>query len=144
MRFNIPIEKDDTFAFSLFDLLAQNLSDLRNEAGKWPDRLTFSGPLGKEVHSYVVEKAWDLKKFNPIVSNGIVNQIIIDYSKPITQIDDSGATIFDESLNNRIINNVPGKETMQKVLSKYAAPSFKIERQIRPSIEIELIRKKNV
>jgi hypothetical protein len=87
-----------------------------------------------------MEKGWDLAKFNPQAMAG-GNIITFDYSKPLTQIEERGTTLFDESFNNRTMKGIPGPNTVQKIISTYSAPAFKIERQIRPKLEIFLTQK---
>jgi hypothetical protein len=140
MQFKVPQIKPQSFATDLFNLLSDSIFELRNECGKLPDKIIFSGPLGKEVHLFITEKGWDLKQFGLQVSTSIVNKIIFEYSKSVDQIEDKGATIFDESFNSKKINGIPGPETIQKILGAYSAPAFKIERQVRPKMEIKLIR----
>ena len=140
MTFSVPQIKSAQFTTDLFNLLSDSIFELRRECGKLPDKISFSGPLGKEVHSFITEKAWDLKQFGLIYVDSIVNKIIFEYSKPVDQIEDNGATIFDEKLNGKTVNGVAGPETVQKILAAYAAPAFKIERQVRPKLEIRLIR----
>lgn len=140
MQFSVPIKKENSFSTSLFNLLSDCIFELKSESGKFPDRIVFNGPLGKEVHSFILEKGWDLKQFGLQSSDSIVNKIIFEYSKPVDQIEDKGATIFDEGFNNRKINGIPGPETIQKIIGAYSAPAFKIERQIRPKLEVRLIR----
>ena len=140
MHFKVPAIKDATFANELFNLLSDCLFELKGECGKLPDKVTMSGPLGKEVHSFVIEKAWDLKQFGVNYANSLVNKITFEYSKPVDQIEDKGSTIFDESFNGKKVNGIVGPETVQKILGAYSAPAFKIERQVRPKMEIKLIR----
>lgn len=139
MRFEVPKIKDARFAQELMQMLSDSMSELRTEAGKWPDQMTFGGSLGKEVFDFIQEKGWDLAKFGPSHA-GPVNQVTFYYSKPIDQIEDRGATIFDEGFNNRKINGIPGPETVQKILGAYSAPAFRIERQVRPKLQVKLFR----
>jgi hypothetical protein len=140
MQFKVPKIKHSSFSTEFFNLLSDSIFELRHECGKLPDRVTFSGPLGKELHAFILEKGWDLKQFGLQSAESLVDKIIFDYSKPIDQIEDRGATIFDESFNNRKINGIPGPETIQKILGAYSSPAFKIERQVRPKLEIKLTR----
>jgi len=141
MRFNVPITKDAQFTQDVFQVMSDYLSELREEAGKWPNRITFTGSIGHEVYLFIVEKGWDFKAFNPTSTNGAgADKIIFDFSKPLTQIEDRGATMFDDGFNNRQIKGIPGPATMQKIIAAYSAPAFKIERTIRPKIEILLTR----
>jgi len=140
MQFEVPITKDPEFANQLLSTLSDYLVELKEETGKWPDRVSFGGPLGKELSSFIEEREWDLKKFGP-THEGIVNKIVFYYSKPIDQIEDRGGTIFDERLHGKRVNGIPGPETIAKLVSTYAAPAFIIQRQVRPTREIKLIRK---
>lgn len=140
MQFKVPKIKPASFSTELFNVLSDSIFELKNECGKLPDRITFSGPIGKELHSFILEKGWDLAQFGLQQADSLVDKIIFDYSKPVDQIEESGATIFDESFNGRTINGMPGPKTVNKILSTYAAPAFKIERQVRPKLEIKLIR----
>lgn len=140
MHFKVPTIKDAAFANELFNLLSDCLFELKGECGKLPDKVTLSGPLGKEVHSFVIEKSWDLKQFGVNYANSLVNKITFEYSKPVDQIEDKGSTIFDEKFNGKIVNGIVGPETVQKILGVYSTPAFKIERQVRPKMEIKLIR----
>lgn len=140
MRFKVPLHKDLAFAQQLFSLIEQNVVDLKLEFGPWPDQIWFSGPLGREIHSFLSQKKWDLAAFNPEKIDSPVNKIIFEYSKPLDQIIDPGETLFDQSFHNRTINNFPDSKTMGKILSTYANPSFKIEKKVRPKKETLLTR----
>jgi hypothetical protein len=140
VKFNVPQIKDPDFITSLFMLISDSISELKLESGKFPDRITFNGSLGKELYEIIVQKGWDLSRFGPKFENSISNRIVFDYSKPIDQITDGGAQL-DSSLNGKTINGIPGPETVQKILSTTIGTGFTIERQIRPKLEIKLIRK---
>ena len=140
MQFKVPIEKDVAFANSLLDVLSSCLTELKTETGKWPDRLIFSGSLGKEIHAFLIDKDWDLSHFNPTYLTSAVNKIRLEYSKPISQIEDRESTIFDGSLSSREISGIPDARTMAKITSVASSSGFKIERSIRPSLEIRLFR----
>lgn len=140
MRFEVPISKDAAFINLLFTTLSDRLVELKEETGKWPDRIHFGGSIGKELLSFIEEKGWDLQKFGPF-HEGQINKLIFYYSKPLDQIEDRGGTIFDEALHGKKVNGIPGPKTIQKIISTYAAPAFTIQRQIRPKREIFLTRK---
>lgn len=140
MTFAVPEIKEDKFSTDLFCLLSDCLFELKAEASKFPDKITFSGPLGKEIYFFIQEKKWDLQQFGIALVDSIVNKIIFEYSKSIDQIEDRGATIFDGEFNNKKINGLPGEKTIQKILAAYSSPLFKIERQIRPKLEVRLTR----
>lgn len=138
MTLAIPKIKDGRFSSELFSKISDALSDLKIENGKWPDSMVFSGPLGKDLFNFIEEKGWDLFAFNPKNLPG-PNKIIFEYSKPLSQIEEKG-TLFDSSFSEKTINGIPGKETISKIIQKYAAPAFTIERTVRPKKEIKLIR----
>lgn len=140
MKFKVPKEKDHTFSSQFFQLLSENLTELRIESGKWPDSILFTGNLGKELFDFIESLGWDLAHFNPRYTQNIVNKIVFSYSRPIDQIEERGKTIFDESFNNRTISGIPGNETLGKILGAYSNFAFKIERKIQPKIEITLVR----
>lgn len=142
MRLEIPIKKDDNFGVDFFQVLSEGLTDLKIENGKWPDQIQFYGNLGKEAFEYLSEKEWDLAAFNPKSAGGIVNKIVLSYSKPLTQIEDRGGTIFDEALNTKTVNGIPDSKTMGKIQSAYSSLAYTIERTVRPNYEIQLTRKK--
>ena len=140
MKFKVPKEKGQEFTVQFFQLLSENLTELKIESGKWPDSILFTGNLGKELFDFIESKSWDLAQFNPKYAQNIVNKVVFSYSKPIDQIEERGKTIFDESFNNREIKGIPGNETRAKILSAYSNLAFTIERKIQPKIEIKLIR----
>ena len=140
MQFKVPKEKDSTFTLNLFSVIEENLVSLKIESRKWPDRVVLSGPLGKEIHEFIKSKDWKLEQFNFENSNSPVNKIVFEFSKPIDQIEDRGATIFEDRLSEKKISGIPGRETVSKILSTYAQPAFKIEKKIRPKRELILIR----
>lgn len=140
MQFKVPKEKDSQFALNLFSVIEENLIELKMEAGTWPDRVVLSGPLGREVKEFITAKGWALDQFNLQEAASPVNKIVFEFSKPVDQIEERGTTIFDERLGEKKISGIPGRETAAKILSTYAQPAFKIEKQIRPKREIILIR----
>jgi hypothetical protein len=140
MKIDIPINKDNNFSAKLFNLLSKNFIELKNETGKWPECLILSGSLGKEIHSFFIEKAWELSQFNPQCL-GLPNKIIIKYSKPINQIKDVGKTIFDDKMGDRTISGIPSSDTMKSLFSTYSNLSYTLEKTIRPFREIRLFRK---
>lgn len=142
MKLYVPTIKNQEFSNTFFSSLSDGIITLKEETGKWPDILQLSGALGKELHSFIIEKGWDLNKFGLTLHSSIVNKIYIAYSKPLNQIEsDIGKTIFDESLHERKINGIVSDNTMDKIISAYSSFSFTIERTIRPSYEIRLFRK---
>ena len=141
MRLKVSKEKDQAFSGLLFNTLSEYLVELKEETGKWPNRVTLTGSLGGEVYQYIVEMGWDLSKFGLSHLVGGANKITIDYDKPLNQIEDIGNTIFDSKLSNIEIKGIPSGDTMKKILGTYLNLSYTIERTVRPSREILLIRK---
>lgn len=142
MKLEVPQIKDTQFGLDLFRVLSEGLTDLKIEHGKWPDRILFCGPFGKESLDYIKEKDWDFTQFNPSSPGGPVNKIRIEYSKPLSQVEERGGTIFDEALADRTINGIPDAKTMGKIQTAYSNLGYTIERSVRPSWEIKLTRKK--
>ena len=83
---------------------------------------------------------WDFARFNPSHISATVNQIIISYSKPITEVQ-NGSSVIQDSIANKEIEGFPSGETMNNITSHMAkGGGFKIERMIRPEIKIKLER----
>jgi hypothetical protein len=141
MKLGVPIQKDQAFSGLLFNTLSESLIELKEETGKWPNRVTLTGSIGGEVHQSIVEMGWDLSKFGLKHLVGGANKITIDYDKPLNQIEDIGNTIFDSKLSNIEIKGIPSGDTMKKILGTYLNLSYTIERTVRPRREILLIRK---
>lgn len=139
MTLNVPNVKGAAFSKELFDAVSGELIDLKLEAGKWPDVVLFSGPLGREVYEFIVAAGWEFTDFGPKWVSGQVNRIRLEYSKPVSQVEDRG-TMLDQSFNERRVNGIPGQEMMAKIAGVYSTPAFTIERQIRPYREIRLKR----
>lgn len=142
MRLEVPVTKGDQFGIELFQVMSDGLTELKFEHGKWPDQIAFGGPLGQEAFDYLTKKGWDIAQFNPKPVGGIVNKIRIEYSKPLSQIEERGGTIFDEALGTKTINGIPDAKTMAKIQTAYSNLAYTIERSVRPSYEIKLFRKK--
>lgn len=139
MQFLVPINKTKEFEVSFFNSLAYAIQTLAEETNKWPDKVIFIGPLGKELYDIIIKNAWDLSKFNPTHLHSAVSKIRIEYSKPITFTQDHGITKGD-SLHGKIINGIPGPETIAKLINFSAMPSFSVEKQERPFLEVILKR----
>jgi len=139
MQFQVPINKDKTFEINFFNLLAESLQTLAIENNKWPDKLTFIGPLGKELYDIHIKNDWDLSKFNPIHLQSAASKIRIEYKEPITIKQERGA-LKGDTLHDKIINGIPGPETVSKIINYAATPQYTIEKQERPYLEIHLKR----
>ena len=139
MTFNVPVLKDNNFAASFFYFFAGQIDQIASENQKWPDKVTFTGILGRELLDIINDKGWDFKKFNLKHEQSIVDKIIIEYSKPLDEIEDSGYAKGD-SLHGRTMEGIPGSETMSKMNDHSLNMTFKIERKIRPKLEVKLKR----
>ena len=139
MKFNVPIQKGNDFPILFFEFFAYEIQNIAAEYQKWPDKVTFLGRLGQELYDIIIEKKWDFSRFNISHQHSPVNKIIIEYSKPLDEIEDRGY-IKAESLNGQTMNGIPGNETVSKLKDFALNTSFKIERKIRPKLEIKLIR----
>lgn len=142
MKFQVPIKKDLAFIQEFFTLISENISDLSQEYEKHPNKIIFTGRLGKELLDLIQEKEWNFKGFDLESANSTLDALIFKYSSPLTQVDGRMSPIFDGgSLHGKEINGIPGPETTQKIISTYASPSFILERTVRPEKRILLVRK---
>ena len=141
MKFKVPLDKDSLFAQELFSLISEYVSDLAVEYEKLPNKIIFTGSIGKEVLNYIIEKEWNFKGFNLESAGGLLDALIFKYDAPFTQTEDRGAIFDGGSMHNKTINGIPGPETAQKIISAYSSPSFMIERTVRPEKRILLVRK---
>lgn len=140
MFLEIPATKNSEFDVLFFNSLSQGLEDLAMETDKWPDQIIFHGKIGKELFDLLADRGWDLSRFNPTYVDNVVNKIVIQYSKPLDQIEDRGYA-KGETLDGKITNGIPSSETMSKIVTASISPVFTIKRQIRPKLEIRLKRK---
>lgn len=142
MRFKVPVEKDASFNATFFQFLNKAILDCGDEVYKWPDKITFSGRLGLELYNIIEENNWSLDRFNPTHVKSPVDKIIIEFTKPVSQTEERGV-VRDDKLHDKIIEGIPGKETVQKI-QDYASGSmsmnYNIERNVRPKVEIKLHR----
>ncbi len=138
MRLKVPQEKDQGFSIQLFSALSEGLNELLSETGKWPDSILIGGPLGKEVHQFILSQGWKLDQFGIKYIGGLVNKIRLEYSKPLDEVREVGSTIFDKPLGDIEITGIPSKKTVDTIVSTYSNLSYTIKRNIRPSYEILL------
>ena len=139
-RLIVPQQKDQGFSNALFNVLSDGLNELRLETGKWPDSIIISGPLGMEVHSFILDQGWDLSAFGLKYLSSPVNKIRLEYSKPLDQIRDVGKTLFDKPIGDTEIKGIPGRETIDSIMKTYLNFSYTIQRTVRPAYEIPLIK----
>jgi hypothetical protein len=139
MNLQVPFAKSTEFNIDLFKSIEHLVSELSLETGKLPTQLIFNGPLGKEVLLYLNELGWVLQGFKLIEGNA-GNSIEGGYSEAIDYVETRGA-IGDSSLSGKIVNGIPGPETMSKILGAMYSPQFTIEKKIKPNLQIKLVRK---
>ena len=139
VKFNVPIIKGSDFPILLFELLSNHIQHLAFEHEQWPNKVTFLGQIGKELFDIIEEKKWDFKKFNLTSEMAQVDKIIIEYIKPLDQTDELGY-IKGDDLHGKTMEGLPGNETMSSIQSHSMNMNFKIERKIRPKLEIKLTR----
>ena len=138
MLLKVPLVKSVKFNYDLLSQLEDLVSQLTQETGKLPSYLVFNGPLGKEVLDHLLSQNWDLSTFK-LTYGQAGNNIEGGYDTPIDSVETRGA-ISDSSLNGKIINGIPGPETLGKILGSMYSPQFTIEKKIKPSSQIKLIR----
>lgn len=136
---NVPVEKSKDYKIQLFYFLSENIEKVAAEYGKWPDKVTFLGKLGKELIDVIYDMKWDLSTFNITYEKSIVHKIMIEYSKPLDEIEDLGY-INGDSINGKEVGGIPTSETMSKLNQHVISTNFKIERKIRPTAYIKLSR----
>lgn len=145
-QFRVPLEKDSFFYQEFFMLMSNSMQELLIDYQEWPDEIQFIGKLGRELKDIIVDKGWDFSKFNiKCFNSSPLNKIVFKYSKPLTVSDfktEDGSIphINADSLNQKMINGIPGPETMNKIISNSIGRGFNIEKTVRPELEILLIR----
>ena len=122
-----------------FEFIAGQLQQLLVEYQKWPNKVTFLGQMGKELFDIIKEKEWDFDKFNLSHTATGVEKILIEYDKPLDEIEETGY-LRGDSIHGQTMNGIPGSDTIGKLKDYSLNTSFRIERKIRPKIEIKLIR----
>lgn len=142
MRLEVPLHKESDFALNCFEVLGEALSLLKQENGKWPDLIYFQGTLGREVLEFINNLGWEIGQFNPTLTLGPVNKIRIEFSKSVSQIEEIGKNFFDESFNGKTINSLIDGKTADKIAASYSNLSYTISREVKPYLEIKLVRKK--
>ena len=136
--FKIPSKPDSEFEIQFFYFISLKIEELASETGKWPDQILFQGRLGNQLFKIIEERGWDFSRFNPTSDPfSVLNKIIIQYSKPLDQIEDSGP-IRGDQLNGKEVNGIPGDLTISSILSNSISLNFKKERSVRPKLEIKL------
>jgi len=139
VKFKVPISKGDEFPMIFFEFFAGQLQQLLVEYQKWPNRVTFLGDMGKELFDLIYEKGWDFNQFNLSHTLTGVEKILIEYDKPLDEIEETGY-LKGDSLHGQTMQGIPGSNTIGKLRDHALNTSFRIERKVRPKIEIKLIR----
>jgi hypothetical protein len=139
VKFRVPIDKGNDFPMVFFEFIAGQLQQLLVEYQKWPNKVTFLGQMGKELFDIIKEKEWDFDKFNLSHTATGVEKILIEYDKPLDEIEETGY-LRGDSIHGQTMNGIPGSDTIGKLKDYSLNTSFRIERKIRPKIEIKLIR----
>lgn len=146
MEFKVPFNKGPEFAAQFFNLISDCVDELGSQTGKWPDRITFSGSLGRELINLIEDKGWILDRFQMVQDPSSIDRMTVDYSKEIDLVQSvglngaTGPVFSSESLNGQTMNGIPGPETIAKIQSHIISSSFKMEKKIRPKVEVRLLR----
>ena len=146
MKLTVPINKDASFSTTFFNTLSECINILGSETGKWPDRILFSGQIGGELVQLIESTGWDLGRFEISHSVSNLNQMTVDYSKPLDQIEDidqsgkSKQSYYNESIHGKVIKGIPSQSTLNHIIGSTAISTFKLERKIRPRVDVKLIR----
>jgi hypothetical protein len=138
MKFKVPIRQDTTYPTEVFNMISSNLQELASEYGRWPDKIVFSGNLGKEVYQVILDKGWDLEKFGPYYNGGAANTITFKYSTRFDLVEERGA--IPSSIDNITVNTILSPDEMQKILQSKLQLSYTIERRVDPKIVVYLTR----
>jgi hypothetical protein len=143
MQFRVPLHKDDTFPTRFFDALARGIDSLGRETGKWPDKIRFTGTLGREINEMIETSGWNLDRFDISHENSVSNLMIISYTKDLSQMEDvdlsGNPTIQHQGgkISGKIVNGIPTEDAVNSFISH---ASFKIERSIKPELRVKLTR----
>ena len=87
LTLKVPIDKPEDYSNIAFNTISDYLLIFVREYGKWPDRITFNGNIGKELYNIISDKFYLSTKFILITNYSILNNIIIDYSKKLDMLD---------------------------------------------------------
>ena len=139
----VPYDKKSEFMTRFFYTLSEAIDFLGYNYGKSPDVITFQGKIGREILESINTTGWNLDKFNPSIvgETSIYSDIVISYNKKIKLESNSGVPRHD-ILNGKIINGIPGPDTINKLISYSSNYSSVTERYIDPKYIIVLKREK--
>ena len=139
LEYKVPFNKDSKFSTEFFYFFSDCVDRIGSETERWPNKVTFLGKIGKELFDIINEKEWDFKRFNLTYQKSILNKIIVEFDKPLDQIEERGYTKGD-SLTDQTMEGIPGDKTVNKMKEHSMNMSFTIERKIRPKLEVILKR----
>lgn len=144
--FKVPVEKTTEYPSELFNFLSSTMHEFAVQYRQWPDKISFTGRLGEELFNIIDEMEWDFSKFN-MTSNRTspVNNIIIEYTKPVKvsgEISQDGKPTYSrgESMDSITAGGIISGSDASKVIENSISKSFKIEKEVRPTIRVRLIR----
>lgn len=136
----LPLIKGDDYPMTLFNILSKYMQELASEHKEWPDVLTFTGHLGKEMIDFINKQGWDFSKFKMIYENSSIDKLIISYSKKLIQKSGNSAPISD-GLDGKTMEGIPSNKDVQKMTSYVIGGiGYTLEREIEPKLEIKLTR----
>jgi hypothetical protein len=138
-EYRVPFDKDSKFPTEFFYYFSDCIDQLGSDTGRWPNKVTFVGKIGKELFDIINEKEWDFKRFNLTYQKSILNKIIIEFDKPLDQIEERGY-VNGDSLTDQTMEGIPGDKTVNQMKEHSMNMSFTIERKIRPNLEVILKR----
>lgn len=138
-QIRVPLIKKDHYDMNFFTDLSNYMLLLVNEHGRWPNVLTFTGRLGRELMDIIEKNKWDFSKFEMKYENSPLDKIIVSYSSPINQVEQRN-DIINDGLDGKTMDGIPGHDTIKKIQQYSTNVNFSIERKIEPKLEIKLIR----
>lgn len=143
MKISVPKYEDPLFNQEVVRIINGLIDWMIEDYEERPQRVTFSGPLGKYLYDMCIRDDWDLGKIQKIHKDG-PNKIFIEYIDNVTIKKEDKSPPRHESLDGKIIEGIPGPNTMAKlVASMTGGPTGKgsnisIEKTERPKLEVEL------
>jgi hypothetical protein len=139
----VPYDKKSEFTTRFFHTFSESIDFLGYTYGKSPDSIIFQGKLGLELFSFIQNMSWDISKFNSSVesTSSIYSKITISYSEKI-KIENQDGVQRSDTLGGKIINGIPGPDTVSKIMSYSSNQSISITKWDKPVYEIILKRDK--
>ena len=140
MKIKVPKYPDAIFKHEIVKLVNGLIQILVDDYEERPDRLVFSGKLGRFLLNMYYEDIWDIGEIEVTWRDGY-DQLIIEYTKNITIKKGEGDIPFapDQSLDGKIIEGIPGSMTMSKIVgSRMGGINYSMEKTENPKMTIEL------